>query len=255
MLDFDSYLNIAKSAALLAGEFLLKAQGKDHEVLLNTGRDLKLKLDIDAEEIIKEHINSKTSFLILGEETGMSGLVHDDVDQEEVDPYWVIDPLDGTSNFFRQIPISCVSIALMQGPKPILGVIYDFNHGELYYGHKESKAFVNEAEIRVSNFALKNESTLVTGIPAKNNYSDDEFSKMITAFQAWKKVRMIGSAAMASVYVAAGKAETYKEDGIFLWDIAAGAAIVEAAGGIAKITNHQADFRVDARFTNKNIEI
>ena len=78
---------------------------------------------------------------------------------------------------------------------------------------------------------------------------------MITAFQAWKKVRMIGSAAMASVYVAAGKAETYKEDGIFLWDIAAGAAIVEAAGGIAKITNHQADFRVDARFTNKNIEI
>ena len=180
----------------------------------------------------------------------MSGLVHDDVD-----PYWVIDPLDGTSNFFRQIPISCVSIALMQGPKPILGVIYDFNHGELYYGHKESKAFVNEAEIKVSNFALKNESTLITGIPAKNNYSDDEFSKMITAFQAWKKVRMIGSAAMASVYVAAGKAETYKEDGIFLWDIAAGAAIVEAAGGIAKITNHQADFRVDARFTNKNIEI
>ena len=58
MLDFDSYLNIAKSAALLAGEFLLKAQGKDHEVLLNTGRDLKLKLDIDAEEIIKEYINN-----------------------------------------------------------------------------------------------------------------------------------------------------------------------------------------------------
>ena len=74
---------------------------------------------------------------------------------------------------------------------------------------------------------------------------------MIDDFQQWKKVRMIGSAAMASVYVAAGKAETYKENGIFLWDVAAGAAIVNAAGGAASISNIQTDFRVDALFTNK----
>ena len=76
---------------------------------------------------------------------------------------------------------------------------------------------------------------------------------MIDDFQQWKKVRMIGSAAMASIYVAAGKADTYKENGIFLWDIAAGAAIVNAAGGVASITNVQADFRVDALFTNQNL--
>jgi len=76
---------------------------------------------------------------------------------------------------------------------------------------------------------------------------------MISDFQQWKKVRMIGSAAMASVYVAAGKAETYKENGIFLWDIAAGAAIVNAAGGVGLIKNVQADYRVDAIFTNQHL--
>ena len=76
---------------------------------------------------------------------------------------------------------------------------------------------------------------------------------MISDFQQWKKVRMIGSAAMASVYVAAGKAETYKENGIFLWDIAAGAAIVNSAGGVTSITNIQADYRVDAIFTNQHL--
>ena len=142
----------------------------------------------------------------------------------------------------------------MHDLNPILGVIYDFNHDDLYFGHKESKAFINNQEIQVSSLSLKNESTLVTGIPAKTNYSDDEFSGLISTFQSWKKIRMIGSAAMAAVYVAAGKAETYQENGIFLWDIAAGAAIVNAAGGIAFINNLQSDYRVDAKFSNNHIE-
>ena len=73
---------------------------------------------------------------------------------------------------------------------------------------------------------------------------------MINDFQSWKKIRMIGSAAMASAYVASGKAEMYKENGIFLWDIAAGAAIVSAAGGVVSIENFQPDFRVDVKFSN-----
>ena len=106
----------------------------------------------------------------------------------------------------------------------------------------------------ISSIALKKESTLVTGIPAKTNYSDYEFLTMIKDFQAWKKIRMIGSAAMASAYVASGKAEMYKENGIFLWDIAAGAAIVSAAGGIVSIENFQSDFRVDVKFSNTELK-
>ena len=243
MLELGTWLEIAKSAALKGGKHLLKNQGKELKVLLNQGRDIKLQLDTDTEHLIKKSLSSQSAFSILGEETGFS----DDVGEF----YWVVDPLDGTSNFLRDIPISCVSIALMQNKTPILGVIYDFNHDDLYYGHLESKAFVNQKEIKVSNYAEKSESTLVTGIPAKTNYSDSEFKQMIDDFQQWKKVRMIGSAAMASIYVAAGKADTYKENGIFLWDIAAGAAIVNAAGGVASITNIQADHRVDALFTNQ----
>ena len=246
MIDFNYSLEIAKSAALLAGEFILKSKATNLKILLNEARDLKLQLDLDAENIIKDYISAHSDYSILGEETGLTGKLEEH--------YWVIDPLDGTSNFLRDIPISCVSIALMHDLNPILGVIYDFNHEDLYFGHKESKAFVNNQEIQVSSLSLKNESTLVTGIPAKTNYSDDEFSELISTFQSWKKIRMIGSAAMAAVYVAAGKAETYQENGIFLWDIAAGAAIVNSAGGIALIDNLQSDYRVDAKFSNNYIE-
>ena len=245
MLELDICLEIAKSAALKAGKYLLENQGKELKILLNQGRDIKLQLDIDTEQLIKDSLRSQSAFSILGEETGLSS----DVGEF----YWVVDPLDGTSNFLRDIPISCVSIALMQDLQPILGVIYDFNHDDLYFGHLESKAFVNQVEIIVSDYSEKSKSTLVTGIPARTNYSDNEFKNMIDDFQQWKKVRMIGSAAMASIYVAAGKADTYKENGIFLWDIAAGAAIVNAAGGLASITNIQTDYRVDAIFTNQHL--
>ena len=243
MLELDYWLEIAKSAALAGGKYLLDNQGKDLQILCNDGRDIKLQLDTDTEKVIKQNIASQSSFPILGEETGLSAGIDEF--------YWVVDPLDGTSNFVRNIPISCVSIALMQNLTPIVGAIYDFNHDDLYFGHQESKAFVNKVQIHVSEYSAKNQSTLVTGIPAKTNYSDDEFKTLIEDFQCWKKVRMIGSAAMASIYVASGKADTYKENGIFLWDIAAGAAIVNAAGGVAVISNIQDDHRVDAKFTNQ----
>ena len=245
MSDLDSCLQIAKSAALLAGDYLKEQQAKNLKILSNKARDLKLQIDIDAEEIIKEHITQKSSLPILAEESGMSG--------ERDGFFWVVDPLDGTSNFLRNIPISGVAISLMQGLTPALGAIFDFNNSDLYCAHKESKAYVNDMEISVSSLSLKKESTLVTGIPAKDNYSDVEFKNMISDFQSWKKIRMIGSAAMAAVYVAAGKAERYQEKGIFLWDVAAGASIVSAAGGKVSISNLQPDYRVDAMFSNNQI--
>jgi myo-inositol-1(or 4)-monophosphatase len=219
MLQLDPCLEIAKSAALLAGAYIKDQQNKDLEILLNEGRDIKLQIDVDAEKIIKDHLIAESSFPILAEESGASNELNDF--------YWVVDPLDGTSNFLRNIPISCVSIALMQDIDPILGVIFDFNNDDLYFAHHESKAYMNDSELSVSSIKLKSDATLVTGIPAKKNYSDKEFKNMISDFQSWKKIRMIGSAAMASVYVASGRADAYSENGIFLWDIAAGAAIVK----------------------------
>jgi len=246
MLQIDSYLEIAKSAALLAGAYIKDQQNKDLEILLNEGRDIKLQIDVDAEKIIKDHLIAESSFPILAEESGASN--------ELSEFYWVVDPLDGTSNFLRNIPISCVSIALMKDIEPILGVIFDFNNNDLYFAHKESKAYLNEKVLTVSTVQLQNNATLATGIPAKKNYTDEEFRKMISEFQSWKKIRMIGSAAMAAAYVASGKVDAYKENGIFLWDIAAGAAIVRAAGGKVSIKNLLKDYRVDAAFSNNYIK-
>ena len=131
MQDLDSCLQIAKSASLLAGNYLKEQQSNNLKILSNKGRDLKLQVDIDAEKIIKESITQQSSLPILAEESGMS--------DEPDEFFWVVDPLDGTSNFLRNIPISCVSISLMKGFTPILGVIYDFNNSDLYYAHQRVK--------------------------------------------------------------------------------------------------------------------
>ena len=94
---------------------------------------------------------------------------------------------------------------------------------------------------------------MLTGLPLLTDYSDTALLNMVKDFQLWKKVRMIGSAAMAAAYVASGKADMYKEKGSFLWDIAAGAAIVNAAGGSAKITNQKENYQVDVAFSNKEL--
>ena len=218
--ELGRLLELAKSVSLEAGKFLFKNKGNKQEILLSKGRDIKLKLDLDAEIMIKNSLSRESQLPILGEETGK------DKNLEEV--YWVVDPLDGTSNFLRGVPISCVSIALMNNLKPIIGVIYDFNLDDLYYASEETSSFVNNQELRVSSVSRRSQSTLMTGIPAKENYTDIEFRNMIDDFQSWKKIRMIGSAAMSSVYVASGKADAYSEKGTFLWDVAAGAAIVNS---------------------------
>jgi myo-inositol-1(or 4)-monophosphatase len=246
MLDLPHLLEIAKDAALIAGKHLQNNQNEDLQILLNEGRDVKLKIDQDTEELIKKEISSRSNLPILGEESGYS--------EELGDMFWVIDPLDGTSNYLRNIPISCVAIAVIYKLDPVVGVINDFNNDHLYFAHEGRPAFMNNQNLKVSQVSSKAEGTLITGIPAKTHYSDEEFKSMIQEFQEWKKIRMIGSAAMASAYVAAGKVDTYKENGIFLWDIAAGAALVKSAGGTVSISELQDDFRVDARFSNSVIQ-
>jgi myo-inositol-1(or 4)-monophosphatase len=243
-MNLENELNLAIDVAYKAGKFLSDSKNFLNTIIFSENKDIKLEADVRTEELIKSLITKDSDFPILGEESGPSV-------QDLGDIYWVIDPLDGTANFSRNIPICCVSIALVKKNQPVLGVIYDFNHDEMYSGSKNHKALLNGSEIKVSQLENKNIATLVTGLPAKTNFSNKAMKTMITDFQSWKKIRMIGSAAMASVYVASGKADFYKEYGIYLWDIAAGAAIVEAAGGSVSLLNQNHEYQVDAFFSNK----
>ena len=236
--------DLAISSAKQAGDFLNDSKSEKKAVYKEEGRDIKLIIDQDTEKLIRSSLQ-KTDSSILGEEYG--GKMSDE-------KYWVIDPLDGSSNYFRKIRICAVSIALIQNQKPILGVINDFMNDDLYYAERNKGAFCNDKVISVSEVADTHQGTLMTGIPAKQNYTNDEFSSMINLFQGWKKVRMIGSAAIANSYVANGRADCYEEKDTFIWDVAAGAIIVQEAGGIAHLSALQDNFRLNAKFTNGKVK-
>ena len=245
--DYSQELSYAVEAALNAGKYLLKNKSNLNVRIESGPKDTKLQADVEAENLIKKSISPISKYPILAEESGKSV-------ENLGDTFWVIDPLDGTANFSRDIPICCVSIGLVCNMKPILGVIYDFNNDDLYKANNITKeAFLNNKEIEVSKIDNKNEAVLVTGLPVNTNYENDSLKKMIEDMQTWKKVRMIGSAAIASCYIASGKAELYKENGVFLWDIIAGAAIIESSGGNAKINNVKDNFQVDIVFSNSHI--
>ena len=247
-IEFIKELNIAKKAALKAGNFLKKNKIDINKTISSTNRDIKLQADIESERIIKEILKKDSTFGILAEESGLSS-------EESSKNLWVIDPLDGTANYSRDIPLCCVSIAMLSNTKPVLGVIYDFNNDELYEGSLNTSACLNGKEIFVSETKKSEEGILVTGLPNDTDYSDIAMMEMVKNFQNWRKVRMIGSAALASAYIASGKADLYMENKSYLWDIAAGAAIVNAAGGEALILNQNEKFQVDVRFSNSLIKV
>ena len=239
-------LELAKKTAEQAGKFLLKKKLTINLETFVSSRDTKLLADTESENLIKTHL-LESNFPILAEESGKSS-------EDLGSIYWVVDPLDGTVNYSRDIPICAVSISLVKDSKPVLGVIYDFENDFMYEGSIYTKAKKNNKEINVSNVTEKNRAILLTGLPNKSDFSEAVISKLINDFQNWKKVRMIGSAAIASTYVASGQVDLYKEFNTFLWDIAAGAAIVESAGGTAIIENYDdSSFQVDVVLSNSKI--
>ena len=246
MINITDELITAKLAAKKAGIILRDERKKLNLILSSTNKDIKLQADISSESFIKSTLEKESTFPILAEESGKSNTDLDDI-------FWVVDPLDGTANYARDIPLCCVSIALMHKTNPIIGVVYDFNNDNLYEGHVNGEAKLNDVRIKVSDIKSPNDGILVTGLPNNTDYSDSALLKMVKDFQEWRKVRMIGSAAIASCYIASAKADVYKEFGTYLWDVAAGAAIVNAAGGKAEITNYRDNYQVDVHFSNSKI--
>ena len=223
MIQINKELSTAKKASLQSAKLLIKQKKLVNDVISNEGRDIKLRADIESENIIKKYLKDNSDLPILAEESGAN--------EDLGSSFWVVDPLDGTSNYSRDFPICCISIALIHENKIILGVINDFNRNIIFEGSTETPAMMNSKPISVSDISDKTKATLATGLPAKGSYKDEAMLALAKEFTQWKKIRMIGSAAMSCAYVASGQFDQYQENGIFLWDIAAGLAIIKAAGG------------------------
>ncbi len=146
---------------------------------------------------------------------------------------WIIDPLDGTTNFIHRMSPFAISVALLENNKIILGVVYEIGLNECFYAHIDSKAFLNRKEIQVSNVGTVFDSLIATGFP----YTD--FSRMKNYFKTMDYfmrnshgLRRLGSAATDLAYVACGRCDAFYEYGLNPWDLAAGAILVKQAGGI-----------------------
>lgn len=232
-MNTSAELQLAIQAARAAGARLAEIMRGHKEILSDAGRDIKMAADRDAEKIILDLLQAHSGYGVLAEESGEHGAA-------EGGCFWVVDPLDGTLNFSRGIPLCCVSIGLMEGETPRVGVVYDFNRDRLYYGVPGERSGVVEADgtegpLAVSTLREAGRGVLMTGFPTNRDYGPEALRGTFFEIQRFKKIRMIGTAALSMALVACGCAEAYAEDEIMLWDVAAGLALIEAAGGTISV--------------------
>jgi myo-inositol-1(or 4)-monophosphatase len=221
-------LEVAHRAAVEAGAALAAHRPQWGVIASEQGREVKIDADTRAEALILAALEREAPFPVISEEAGW---IREEVQSAGL--VWAVDPLDGSVNYLRGYPHCAVSIALLKDGAPVLGVVNCFALGELFSGLVGHGAFMNERPIQVSDIASPLQGIIQTGLPSR---ASDESTRLFEMrLKTWRKVRMIGSAATALAYVAAGRAEAYRESGSMIWDVAAGCALVAAAGGVVDI--------------------
>ena len=228
-------LTIAIEAAREAGTFLLENVGKIKNIERKIGQETNLVTEIDKQSealIIKKIQQHFPDHAILGEESGAHA--------QKSEYRWIIDPLDGTTNFTHGVPIFCVTIGIEHAGEIIAGVIYDPNTNELYTAEKGKGAFLNGKRIYVSKTETLINSLLVTGFPYNvNENPQNVIEHFINFLPKAQGVRRLGSAAIDLAYVACGRFDGYWEVFVHPWDKAAGILLIQEAGGV--VTNFEND--------------
>ena len=225
-------LTFAKQLAFDAGSLLVQKLGSAR--VSNKGDiDLVTEADIAAEELIIERIRSHyPRHSILAEESGEAVSIGGNSSWK-----WIIDPLDGTTNYAHGYPCFCVSIGLELEGVLQIGVIYDPMRNELFAAERGEGTTLNDRRIRVSEVSELSSAMLCTGFPY-NVRERPDFTREFTIFTMnAQAVRRDGSAALDLAYVACGRFDGFWEDGLNPWDVAAGVLLIEEAGG--KVTNYQ----------------
>ncbi|SKA96709.1 myo-inositol-1(or 4)-monophosphatase [Prosthecobacter debontii] len=222
----SNLLSIAIEAATQAGKLIKENFGADLTVNEMQRHDIKLELDVRSQKLITDIIlGHNPDHAILGEEEGDIG--------GNGDIEWIVDPIDGTVNFYFNIPHFCVSIAARnrETKESLVGVIYDPMMNELWTVEKGGVPQLNGKPISASARAEMKEAVVTVGFSKSKSALDAGFERYKRIAYEVRKTRMLGSAALALAYIACGRLDAYVEEQISLWDIAAGVMLVEAAGG------------------------
>ncbi|HYO63955.1 MAG TPA: inositol monophosphatase family protein [Pyrinomonadaceae bacterium] len=218
-------LNFAVQVAQDAGRVLAERFGRALQVSNKGDIDLVTEADLAAERLIIERVRSHfPRHSILAEESGAT--------DAESEWKWIVDPLDGTTNYAHGYPCFCVSVALEHDGRVVLGVIYDPTRDETFAAERGEGATLNGRRIRVSDVQDLNRAMLCTGFPYDVR-ERGEFARHFTNFiMSAQAVRRDGSAALDLAYVACGRFDGFWEEGLRPWDVAAGVILVEEAGGL-----------------------
>ncbi|HKJ33709.1 MAG TPA: inositol monophosphatase family protein [Balneolales bacterium] len=246
--DLEIAVAAAKDATKVIKSF--NDQHRSLNVQYKGRHDLVTKADVASEEkIISVIKDAYPDDLILAEETASDNTLSED-------RVWIIDPIDGTTNFTHGFPAYCVSIALYEYREAKIGLVYEVTHGEMFTAEKGKGAFLNGEKISVSNYSKADESLLGTGFPYRDLELVDEYLDLFKVFMyETQGVRRPGSAAYDLCSVAAGRFEGFYEYGLSPWDVAAGALIIREAGGIVTDWNGGDDWLFGKRIVTGNPDI
>jgi myo-inositol-1(or 4)-monophosphatase len=219
-------LNFAIQTAQEAGHLLLDKFGRKLEISKKGDINLVTEADLASENLIIERIRSYyPKHSILAEESGAA------VPDGESEWKWIIDPLDGTTNFAHGYPCFCVTLALEHKGEVVIGVTYDPTRNETFAAERGEGASLNGRRIRVSDTAELKDALLVTGFPYDIARRADFARRLTQMLLHSRGVRRDGSAAIDMAYVACGRFDGFWEEGLNPWDVAAGTLLIKEAGG------------------------
>jgi myo-inositol-1(or 4)-monophosphatase len=221
------FAKTAQKAARAAGALLKKSLNKKHSISYKGRKNLVTEMDKKSEALIIRHIRAKyPGHSIYSEESGL-------FDKPQSEYKWIIDPLDGTTNYAHGFNFFAVSIALMEKDRMIAGAVYDPIRDEMFYAAKDCGAYLDKKRISVSRVKSINESLLSTGFPYKlGKAMKKNIAYFISFMMKAQAIRRPGSASLDLCYVAAGRFDGFWEMELHPWDTAAGALIVKEAGGM-----------------------
>lgn len=225
------FLEAAMDATIRAGKLIATRAGERSVVNEMNAHDIKLQIDIESQKLISEILlGAFPDHGILGEE-GSTG-------NPDSDYRWIVDPIDGTVNYYYGIPHFGISVALQHRDRVIVGVIYDPMVDEVWSADEDSAATLNGRPITVSTRRDLSDAIISMGFAKRSGALQHSIRRYEAIAPAVRKIRMLGSAALEMAYVASGRLDAYIEEQVSIWDIAAGRLLVERSGGRVDLTPH-----------------